>query len=346
VSGEIIAFRHLLRDELARLLEEEEMGCADTADALVEIVTSVSRYLEEGTVLFPLVFVCDDLAALLRTVGGREARAIGVGERSAATARRALKACAPLASDAWSIYFERAPDGALRYGMFRTDGFVLVESPMEILRATRDRSLHAIGVVQLGDSVVELRTGSGLARYVYLSGSRSDAPSRAVFLRGLLTALVRDVPEPLRADTWTFFRRVFVEARRAGHGSLVAVIPADAPVPTIFADGILLDDPIDVAGAVARYHEGRAEDARARLQALGGLLAGMMGVDGITLLRTDGVIAGYNVFVPHPSEASSSAPVGGARRRTYQLLAAAVGTELAAAFYRSQDGHMECASVT
>ena len=72
VSGRrpIIAFRHLLREELAQLLDDEGMHDEHTADALVEMVTSLSRYQEEGTALFPLVFLCDELAPLLRTVGG------------------------------------------------------------------------------------------------------------------------------------------------------------------------------------------------------------------------------------------------------------------------------------
>ncbi len=342
----IIAFRHLLREQLARALDQEEMACPHTPDALVEIVTSLSRYQEEGTALFPLVFLCDDVASLLAAVGGGEPLPLGSGSRDADTVRRALKQCAPLASDSWSIYFERtSDDDGLRFGLFRTDQFVLVETPMEILRATADRQLHAIGVAQLGDSIVEVRGASGLTRYVYLSGARSDAPPRTLLLHGLLSTIVRDVPEPLVADTWTFYRRVFIDAMRTGHGSLVAVSPSGAALCSTFADGQILEAPIDVAGSIARYHETRTEESRARVQAYARLLAGMMGVDGITLVRTDGAIIGYNVFIAHPHEASARRSLlGGARRRTYERLAALVGHELAAAFYRSQDGHMECAS--
>lgn len=346
----IIAFRHLLREELVLLLDEEGMHDEATADALVEVVTSLSRYHEEGTALFPLVFLCDDLHAFLATVGGEDPLRMGHGPRGVETVRRALKQCAPLAIEGWSIYLERraasagAEGGELRYGLFRTDAFVLRETPLEILRATSDPSLRALGVAQLGDSIVELRGASGSMRYVYLSGARSDAPPRPVLLRGLLSAIVRDVPEALAADTWTFYRRVFIDAMRTDHGSLVAVLPAGVEIPASFADGLHLEAPIDVARTIERYLGVRAETERARVQAQARLVASMLNVDGITLLRSDGAILGYNVFVRHSGDAPAS-PEGGARRRTFVHLASQVGTTLAAAFYRSQDGHMECESV-
>jgi hypothetical protein len=338
----IVAFRHLLREELARLLGDEGMHDDGTADALVEIVTSLSRYQEEGTSLFPLVFLCDDLGALLAMVGGDERLRLGEGARNGETVRRALKHCAPLATEGWSIWFERTKSGSLCYGLFRTDAFVLRETPMEVLRANTQPDLRAIGVVQLGDSIVELRSASGAVRYVYLSGARSDAPPQTLLLRGLLAGIVRDVPGALRADTWTFYRRVFVDAMRTGHGSLVAVLPAEEPVPEAFSDGMLFTEPIDVGRAIARYRLEHSEPSRARVQALGRLLASMMGVDGITLLRSDGAILGYHVFIRHPPSVSPAAPAGGARLRTYELLASEVGHALVAAFYRSQDGHVEC----
>jgi hypothetical protein len=340
----VVAFRHLLDEQVHQVLQDEGMACRRTSDAVVELIVSLSNYREEGTQLFPLVFICDDVAALLQRVEGQDLLVIGQGSREAETVRRALKQCAPLARDPWSIWLERQPGGAMRYGLFRNDAFVLSETPMELFRGLQEPGLHAVGVLQLGDNIVELRGASGAARYVYLSGARSDSPPRTVAFRGLLSAIVRDVPPELRADTWTFYRRVFIDVMRTGHGSLVAVLPAGQSVPPAFADGILLEPNIDLASEIARYRAMRNEASRAGVHARGRLLAGMMGVDGITLLRTDGAIVGYQVFVQHAGAARQSPLIGGARRRTYEWLAEAVGTGLVAAFYRSQDGHMECTS--
>lgn len=341
-GSQVISFRHLLHDEVRAFLEEEGMRCEGTTALLVEAITSLSRYQEEGSSLFPIVFLCDDLDALSRTVRGLGTIVIGSGPRGAETALRALKQCAPLAHAEWSIVLERTAHETVRYGLLRTDAFVLHDTPMQVLRATVDASLHAIGIAQLGDSVVELRGSSGATRYVYLSGTPTDTPPRPVILRGLFEALVRDVPPALRHETLTFYRRVFVDVMRSGHGTLGAVLPFDQPIPARFADGLVLDPRIDVPGAIAAYRESHDDADRARVQSNATLLRATLGFDGITLLGTDGSLRAYNVFVSHTPVDPSAGRVGGARHRSYEILAREVGRDLVAAFYRSQDGHIEC----
>jgi len=77
--------------------------------------------------------------------------------------------------------------------------------------------------------------------------------------------------------------------------------------------------------------EGKRLDARARC---------MLSVDGITLLGSDGSVRGYHAFFRHA--APTGQLIGGARRRTFDALAAEVGPALIGAFYRSQDGHALC----
>jgi hypothetical protein len=74
----------------------------------------------------------------------------------------------------------------------------------------------------------------------------------------------------------------------------------------------------------------------------------MLRSDGITVLRTDGTVAGYNAFVrlpPAPREAAR-AVLGGARRRTFEVLSGEIGRGIVAAFFRSQDGDAQCLRAT
>jgi hypothetical protein len=69
----------------------------------------------------------------------------------------------------------------------------------------------------------------------------------------------------------------------------------------------------------------------------------MRATDGITVPRADGCLVGYGIFVRHPETlASQPSVVGGARGRTFEVSCAALGTELTAAFIRSQDGDVSC----
>jgi hypothetical protein len=335
-----ISFRHLLTDVIEAFLAGEGMSCPDTAEALGELVVTLARYREEGASLFPLVFLCDDRRSLQGALGGLDLIDIGQGPRAVETMRRAIKLCAPLGRGGWSIFVERRA-GVFLYGLFRTDGFVLRETPMELLRRTADPAARLIGLVQLADNVLELRGGSGSARLVYLSGARADTPPMAA-VGQLIDALVQDVADPARPGVRTFFRRVLIEVLRAPHGSLIAVAPAHSPFPALFLDGARLPQALSVEEAVVRYEAARGEEERAHAEGLAGLLLSMIGSDGITLLGSDGSLLGFNQFLHHESHPGHR-PIGGARRRTYEALVSQVGSGLLAAFYRSQDGAVECA---
>ncbi len=339
----VVSFRTMLTEAVDAFLDEQAMASRPTAEALGEIVVGLGHYREEGTALYPLVFLCDDLDALLTHVDGADALALGHGPESPDTVRRALKTCAPLAQGGWSAYFERH-DGGLRYGVFRTDDFVLRETPLEVLRRTDDPKLRAVGVVRVADDVVELRGGVGPSRYVYLSGARTDGAPPGVVSRELLTGVTRDCDPARRNDLYVFYRRVLLDVVRASHGTLLVVVPAHTRAEALFQDGVFLPEPVDVGAVIAAYRAHADSTTRASLQALRALLRGMLSSDGITVLRSDGAIVAFNVFVSHASspDSRSGATPGGARRRTFEALTALVGHGLVAAFYRSQDGHAEC----
>jgi hypothetical protein len=342
VTTQIVSFRHLLTGAMREFLESQEMGSAAFADDVSELIVTLSGYREEGAALFPAVFFCDDLACLLEHLGGSDPVVVGAGARGPLTMRRALKVCAPLGKGAWSVFLVRHADG-YEYGVFRVDDFVLIASALSRLRALRDPGLRLLGVVQLAENILEVRSCCGDGRLVHLSGARTDVMPATTFLIELVGALTRDVPAEVRPETGAFFRRVLIDALRSTHGSLIAVLPHGARDVGPFADGLLLAAPLDVAGRVARWRAERSAAARSDVQGLAQLLAGMISADGITLLASDGSIVGYNVFLhPGPTARDDESALGGARQRTFRALSSEVGRTLVAAFVRSQDGYAEC----
>lgn len=336
----ILSFRHLLTESLESFLGEAGLEQPGTAEVLGELAVTLSRYHEEGQPLFPTAFLGDALEPMLRVLGGRDAFQVGSGPRTPETIQRALKQCAQLGQGRWWVlYLLLVPEG-LAYGVFRVDPFPLVETPLERLRRAQDKALHVVGVLQLAENVIELRARGGLHRHVYLSGAHVDATPPTQTLDALAAVATREVSEPLRADTQAFYRRVLFEAmQQANHGTLVAVLPGGSEGSGLFADGILLPRPVDVAACVAAAGTGREEGAVAAVFATAQLLRGMMATDGITVLRADGCIVAYNVFLRHPATlVRGPGVVGGARRRTYEVLCTSVGADLLAAFIRSQDG--------
>lgn len=339
----VLSFRHLLSDAVCSFLSEAGLGSAQVGDALSELVVTLSRYREEGEPLFPVAFMGDDLGEMLRVLGGSDPIAIGTGPRTRETIQRALKQCAPLGQGRWwSLYVLLVPEG-FAYGIFRTEPFPLVETPLERMRRAGDGSLRLVGVLQLAENVIELRGLGGLYRHIFLSGARAEVTLPTVAMDELALGLTASVKEPARSLTRDFYRRVLFEAMQASHGTLVAVLPKGREGSPMFVDGVLLSEPIDMVARVMRYHESPDVAAASAVSSAAQLLRGMMATDGITVLRSDGHILGYNVFIRHPeSLIREPARVGGARRRTYEVLCAWVGRELTTAFFRSQDGAIAC----
>lgn len=340
-------FRHLLTDAIESFLATQRMPSPETAAVLAEIAVVLAHYREEGTALHPLVVLCERLDVVMAHLGAGRALVLGEGPEAPDTARRAVKVCAPLALGGWSSFLDRE-GGRLRFGVFHADDFVLRETPLEVLRRTEDPSLRAVGVVRVAAEVIELRGGAGPSCYVQFSGARDGAAPPSGVSRELLSSLTRDCSPEARVDLLTFYRSVLLDVMRASHGTLIAVMARDAAPDSLFPDGVFLPAPLDLGESVAAYRAVPSEAAHSALQGFRVLLRGMMMSDGVTVLRSDGAIVGFNVFLPHAATNArrTAAESGGARRRTFEALVARLGRGLDAAFYRSQDGHAECQRAT
>lgn len=338
-----LSFRHMLTGAIDGFLAEQGFVERETSDVVAELSIVLAHYREEGAALHPVVFLCDDVDALMARVAAKDALALGRGAESPETVRQAIKTCAPLAQGGWSVFLER-DRGGLRFGVFRTDDFVLQESPLEVLRRTDDRSLRTVAAVRLAEDVIELCGCVGASRNIYLSGARTDVASPGEASRELLHALTRSCDEASRDGVRRFYRRVLLDVMRAAHGTLLAVVAAGRAPGELFDDGVLLPAPLDLGARIVALQTRRGEEERASLQGMRSLLRGMMASDGITLLRSDGAILGFNVFVPHASGQRAERDVGpgGARRRTFGTLVGMLGRGLSAVFVRSQDGYVEC----
>lgn len=333
-----ISFRHLFTVEIEQFLRREGLGFENADAAIGELIIALARYREEGTPLFPEVFLCDDVAAAVKWLGGIDAFMLGRSGLDADGIRRALKRAAPLSCVGWSVllHVERSSN-EIAYGLVRTDPFVLYPSAMDRLRELDASSgLRLLGIAQMEENVIELRASRGVFRHVYLSGARVDGELGPLVVERTVACLAEDVSKSLRGSVRSFWRRILGDAVRLPHGALMAIVRTEVDVRSRFADASHLAPPIDVPSHVEAYLSRHDETSRAAVQGLATLVSRMLRADGITVLRSDGSVLAYNAFVAHRPATTS---MGGARRRTYETLAADVESgDLVAAFYHSQDG--------
>lgn len=344
-----ISFRSQLSGALADFLADEHMACLETGQALIELVVRLSSYQEEGVRLFPKVVVCDDVTQVCSLLQAGESIAIGRGPKGAGTMNQALKRCAPLARNGWSVYVHRTRDD-FQFGILR--------EPLSPIALDIRDSIAGLGgevpvliTSQLGEKAVEVVGGNGSRLVVHLSAVRENHPSPREALESLATSISRGRDDDGEREALeSFLRSALSRALQRGHGALVAVLNDNEELPKSWVendgriDGVRLDTPLDLAGAVKKYGDTESAATLGKLLSLAELLEGMLSADGITLLGPSGKIYGYNFFVktPQTEGALPSSMIGGARRRAFRTLQGMVDQgQLAAAFFRSSDGAAE-----
>jgi len=338
----VVSLRDHVRGAVVEFLEHARMSCLKTQEGLVTIINSLAHYTEEGKVLFPEVFVFDDVGLILKMLGPAEGVAVGVGAKEPGTMAAALKRCAPLARGGWAVYIERRQD-VFGYGLLRCGTSALSLSAAEILVDKADAQCPVLVLRQVGRNLIELKSSSQSNLLIHFGATKEGEISAAPLIDGFIEALTDDVPTDIQELTASFYRKVLIEVLRAEHGTLAAVLRGRRKaIPSRFREGVPLALPVSIPDRIRELALKTDSESQIRLEACGTMIVGMLLSDGITLFGSDGTVRAYNIFIKHPrAKGASGTPSGGARSRTFDIMASVVGTTLTAAFMHSQDGHVE-----
>ena len=321
------------------------MSCPETQDALVELVTGLSDYREEGQQLRPRVVICDDLTEARGLLQVSQPLEIGEGPRGVGTLRQALKRAAPLAQRGWAIYIHRSGD-LFRYGVFRES---LSPTALDLTDAVMDLggAVKILIATQIGERTVEMAGSSGGRLVARFSGADPTGMSPRESIRAISASAVREVEESIREQLASYLRGLLSAAAKETHGCLIVVAltgEAESLPGSLKEDGVLLNPPIDLAKLVREREEGSLAEADGMLRSYSDLVSGMLQADGIVVMSHSGLLIGYNVFVRSipDDQAPPRTLVGGARRRAYRTLYQLVDAgEIAGALFQSSDGGFE-----
>lgn len=337
----MVSFRDYLRERLEPL-RSNLSASFQKVDFLSEIILLLASYQEEGTDLFPVVFIADNLDHFQTYLGAREMVFVGQGPLCRESFVRAFKLCAPLAEDRlWAIYV-LIEDQRIRYGIFRSDASPLSPSVFERLRGIEVPGTSVVGLTRLGGNFVEIRTSLGHHKYVNVSSSEEEQYHPGQVIRDFADCVSRDVNESVRPLMKSFYQRFGMDVLHGSHGSLIAVLPKGQPIPSILEDGVHLNPPISILNSVEAILGGLDDrDAYLRLFSYGQLLRKLTWMDGIILLDTEGTILAFNCFIKTSAYRAEDSIIGGARRRAYGHMQAVVPSVLAGSLLKSQDGHIE-----
>jgi len=344
VKEKSVSFRSDLVSNTLDLIQKVHWHCAKTAQLIAGVVSQLAIFTEEGVVMTPSVFICSSVSRLVQLAGVGEYIPLerNIPLHSAST--KILKAAAPLCSGNWRIYIERAPDGSTcDYGIFCGTSDPSSLTIDEVVLDVYTESHPVVRISQSATNKVEVRTSIGDGIEFRFN---NDEDVAEITIHDHITALSAEIAR----DSGPFGElfagcvdRMLSSAIKECHGTLIAVVPHEAAqIPEKLADMVTLTPPFDLYDRLRRHvDDGKTAESVSRLQVASELVAGLVGSDGITVFNSAGCVLGYRAFVQ--SDFSGKPVAGGARSRAYEAIKAMVGTDLTAAFFRSQDGRSELA---
>ncbi|MCA6435995.1 MAG: hypothetical protein IM600_17100 [Bacteroidetes bacterium] len=334
-----ISLQASLLGEIVPFLNTAGMACLVTQQGMVDLTEQLVHYQEEGKSLYPKIYILDDLELIGKVLTPFEFYKIGEGDKSSTTMLKALKKCAPLTGDGWTIYLLRK-QLTFEYGVFNSSTSILSETIEEILIDKGSSDLRCILIHQISDKIIEIK--NFLAKSLIITfGGKFNSSSLSQFDDFIFT-ITKKVDPKIKDQIINFYKKVFYNVVQKGHGTLACVIDnKKKTLPKKLKDGIVLSNKIDVSSQILSKDRNIDLLSHVRLSASFSLITGMMLSDGITVFTNDGCVCAYNVFIKHSSKLNKTSTSGGARTRTYLGLCDLIGNGLEAAFIQSQDGKIE-----
>ncbi len=328
---ENITFRTQLIGSITEFCQDSQLAFLANALHLVELIVLLARYKEEGSNLYPKVYLTNNIKMLNSMLPDGESLKIGSSSANANGIKSVLKKCAPLATNGWLIYVE-ACENKLEYGVFKGSGNPISVLVDDVLM-TKNDDFIVVKAFQVADDCVEIKANSGGLHYIFLNHRKEDSPPPLQFLGKLVEAVTEKTPEVDKEPTISFLNRLLFGALRESHGCIIAVTSMDTPPKLLSSDGVILEEPIDFSKLVYDLKKGTIDPSH--LDSKGHLLQGMLNSDGIILFDNRGRLLGYNCFVKMNNKENI---IGGARKRAFASVKSKIGNGISAVFMQSQDG--------
>lgn len=301
-------------------------------DTIPTIVSQLLFYREEGRFLYPEVYIFKD-RSVLKVLPEVQIHKISEEEVTDDTVRKAIKKCAPLCENKWSIYL-LISDEVIEYGIFSGgEGLTSVHREDCLLDdITSVQLIVCIRVVR--DKLISVRNKGNHLLVFFDITDEHEVEDIDVKQKQFIKQTLNQVQGVDLDPHVNFLRRLFTHVLRYGHGTLACVIDRTTEVNSLFEDGIILPDPIDFIPLLGPY-SGIKPAIR---EGLYELLSGMLQSDGITVFTNDGKVLAYNVFIKLNENQKNQKPMGGARSRAFHSLKD--NEKVLAAYMQSQDGNI------
>jgi hypothetical protein len=334
-------FRTQTSTSIQDLMDDEGLQCMPSHSLLCYLAGALLNYREEERELAPVVILCDDANALIKSFPGSTGYWLGNASPEADFGKRILKECAPLAAGNWHLFIERKSNGTFDYGIFSYPSLpttlplfdVITLSPLQL----------CVLLQKVGPQAVEIRGAHGSVLTLLFSTVR-EANQQDGSIGEFAEYCCVDLTAG--ADTEMFriyLQHLLTRCVSRSHGTILACSTLqDLQSARELKDHVPLTPKLDFYAAFLEYRSAATAEAFQRMQNYEELLSGLMASDGIVCLDTSGGVIAYRAFYTQRTTTKVKAAVlsGGARRRAFEGSKQLVPRVLKALLFRSQDGQM------
>ncbi len=339
-----VSFNEYLQGVILSFCRDEKITCTLTTDVIVQLISSLATYKEEGVALSPDVYLCEDISKMQKISASGKIVHIGEGGLDNVAVKLALKRCAPLAIDGWFVVIERnSSSKTIRYGVMWSNVHP-ASLPGEVTFLTPDINMSIVHLSQISENLVKIKGSQGGSCLVSLSPEISvNIPDEPI--TRFVKAITKDTAKSARNLLNNLLQKEFQKILKSIHGTLSVVINSKMEIPDEIQDGVILEDPISLSETLCSFLAAKDIDSYCMTMAATSLMKGMLSCDGIVIFNSYGEIVGYNSFYkPKANIDFQNMIMGGARQRTYSGLSSIVPDKLSAVLIKSQDGQVECKS--
>ncbi len=309
---------------------------------ILEIITLISDYNEEGKPLFPEIVIVSDLQffePIITKIIAIKRNALTVDEFLLA-----LKLCAPLALDGWIIYIEVKGE-EISYGMVSADVDETSPSVYSQTVGELGSAQNALPVAYLkniGDKVVEL---AGMKSKLIVSLNLQVPEDFSLNeVNQLCEAITEKCEEGVSITLRTYLQKVVDGALKIGHENLIGVIEdTDENISVVkeslrVSGGVYLESMIDFEQLLNSIREQGDSQSSVNLRSYSSIFQSMLNHDGITIITNKGRVIGYHLLIDsYVNEADKV--TGGARSKAF--LSMKNCDMFRCCFYKSQDGKLK-----
>lgn len=289
-------------------------------NGVVEVLNLLSDYYEEGTHLYPEVLFIDDMAFF--KVVNKDYHVFYEGPMAESEIPRAVKVCAPLAVDGWSIFICVSHNtDVVVWGIVSIEKDVSSLTLYQEVLGMEEFPYKYFFLRNIGVKMVAIKSSIQPDMIVSLSLHEiSDMIENKV---REFSEIVAQSCDGNKNEVSTAIEKTIDRAFKTGHGNLLAVLDPRSleEAKEVFANGVFTS--ISIARMIEEKDTAQSTSDKVyagnTLRMNLSLIVSMLNSDGITLFTTDGRVVGFHLIVDN-SLANETPLVGGSRTKAFCAL--------------------------